>query len=200
MACHIMDPAYFTLNLGEAPHFSVEVLKDEGTNSETFPNSTVVKYSFPARNVLGPVDVYWYDGEFMPERPEGVAEDVQLGDGANGSFFIGEKGVLSTGEYGGNSRIVAGEHMADYQSPDPWLRRIEGGIHEDWLRACKGGLPACSNFEYSGPFTEMVNFGNLAVKTGQKLEWDNIRGLVTNVSNPSEIVSKEYRKGWELPI
>ncbi len=200
MACHIMDPAYFTLQLGEASSFTVEVLRDEGTNNQTFPNSTVVKYSFPARGVLGPVDVYWYDGEFMPERPEGIAEDVKLGDGANGSFFVGEKGVLSTGEYGGNSRIVLGENMAEYQAPDPWLRRIEGGIHEDWLRACKGGLPACSNFEYSGPFTEMVNFGNLAVKFGEKLEWDNTKGEVMNVPNPAEIVSKEYRKGWELPI
>ncbi|MCA9424565.1 MAG: Gfo/Idh/MocA family oxidoreductase [Candidatus Omnitrophica bacterium] len=200
MACHIMDPAYFTLNLGDAPHFTVEVLKDEGTNSQTFPNSTVVKYSFPARGVMGPVDVYWYDGEFMPDRPEGVADDVELGDGANGSFFVGEKGVLSTGEYGGNSRIVSGENMADYKAPDPWMRRIEGGIHNDWLRACKGGLPACSNFEYSGPFTEMVNFGNLAVKFGEKLEWDNIKGVVKNVRNPQEIVSKEYRKGWELPV
>ena len=200
MACHIMDPANFTLRLGEAPHYTVEVLKHEGTNTETFPNSTVVKYSFPERGVLGPVDVYWYDGEFMPERPEGVGEDVKLGDGANGSFFVGEKGVLTTGEYGGDSRIVKGDNMEGYTAPDPWLRRIDGNIHTDWLQACKGGLPACSNFEYSGPFTEMVNFGNLAVKFGKKLEWDNIAGVVKDVPNPEEIVSKEYRKGWELPI
>jgi hypothetical protein len=45
----------------------------------------------------------------------------------------------------------------------------------------------------------MVNFGNLVVKSGKKLEWDNVKGEVTNVDNPKEIVSKEYRKGWELP-
>ena len=46
----------------------------------------------------------------------------------------------------------------------------------------------------------MVNFGNLTVKSGKKLHWDNKKGMVTNVSNPGAIVSKEYRKGWELPV
>lgn len=49
------------------------------------------------------------------------------------------------------------------------------------------------------PFHETVNFGNLAVKSGKKLKWDNVNGVVTNVKNAKEIVSKEYRKGWELP-
>jgi predicted dehydrogenase len=201
MACHIMDPAYWTLRLGDAPYYSVEVVKCEGENKQTFPNSTIVKYSFPARENLGPVDVYWYDGEFSPApRPEGVAEDVKLGDGENGSYFVGEKGILSTGEYGGDSRIVAGDHAADYVGPDPWMRRIEGDIHTDWLQACKGGLPACSNFEYSGPFAEMVQFGNLAVVAGKKLEWDNIQGKILTPGVSQNVVSKEYRRGWELPV
>ena len=36
-------------------------------------------------------------------------------------------------------------------------------------------------------------------RSGKKLHWDNVKGVVTNVDNPAEIVSKEYRKGWELP-
>jgi len=200
MACHIMDPAYWTLKLGDAPYYSVETVKQEGKNCETYPNSTVIKYSFPARDTLAPVDVYWYEGEFKPERPEGIPEDQKLGDGENGSFFVGEKGILTTGEYGGDSRLVPDALMADYKKPDAWVKRIEGGINADWLRACKGGPPACSNFDYSGPFAEMVQFGNLTVKTGEKLEWDNRKGVVTNVSDPKSIVSKEYRKGWELPI
>ena len=91
--------------------------------------------------------------------------------------------------------------MADYKKPDPWLERVPGEDHaQNWLDACKSGKAACSNFDYSGPFTEMVNFGNLVVKSAKKLHWDNKRGVVTNVANAEEIVSKEYRKGWELPI
>ena len=53
MACHIMDPAYWTLKLRDAPYYTVEMLKEEGKNDQTFPNSTIVKYSFPARDTLG---------------------------------------------------------------------------------------------------------------------------------------------------
>ena len=46
----------------------------------------------------------------------------------------------------------------------------------------------------------MVNFGNLVVKSGKKLHWDNKKGVIKNARNANEIVSKEYRRGWELPI
>jgi len=212
MACHIMDPTYWALKLVEAPNFSVEMVAQKGSNSQTFPITTTVKYSFPARGPMGPVDVYWYDGHWKddatgqevynrPKRPAGVAEDVVLGDnGENGSFFVGEKGILTTGEYGGDSRFALGDNMKDYKAPAQTIERIPNeSPYEDWIRGCKTGKKPCSNFDYSGPFTEMVQFGNLVVKSGKKLEWDNVKGVVTNVPNAAEIVSKPYRKGWELP-
>ncbi|MBX7255820.1 MAG: Gfo/Idh/MocA family oxidoreductase [Candidatus Hydrogenedentes bacterium] len=212
MACHIMDPVYMSLKLVEAPYYTVEVVWQKGRNKETFPISSTIKYSFPARGDMGPVDVYWYDGHWKdektgeeiynrPKRPAGIPENQVLGDeNMNGSFLVGEKGVITQGEYGGNPRLMPDEKMKDYKKPDPYLPRIPGEDHaQNWIDACKGGEPSCSNFDYAGPFTEMVNFGNLVVKSGKKLRWDNKKGVVTNVRNASEIVSKEYRKGWELP-
>jgi len=211
MACHIMDPVFWSLKLVEASDYTVEVVMQRGRNEQTFPLTTTIKYSFPARADMAPVDVYWYDGHWeeggkrvynRPKRPSGIPAGQELGDdNMNGSFLIGDKGIITTGEYGGRSRLMPDEKMADYEKPDPWLPRVKGGNHyQNWLDACKGGEPACSNFDYSGPFTEMVNFGNLTVKSGKKLHWDNKKGVVTNVSNPAAIVSKEYRKGWELPV
>jgi len=211
MACHIMDPIFWSLKLVEAADYTVEVVMQRGRNEQTFPLTTTIKYCFPARGDMAAVDVYWYDGHWQedgervynrPERPSGIPADQELGDeNRNGSFLIGDKGIITTGEYGGRSRLMPDEKMADYKKPDPWLPRVKGQNHyQNWLDACKGGEPACSNFAYSGPFTEMVNFGNLTVKSGKKLHWDNKKGVVTNVSNPAAIVSKEYRKGWELPV
>lgn len=212
MACHIMDPAYWALKLYEAPEFSVEVVFQKGQNKETFPIATTVKYSFPARGNMCPVDVYWYDGHWKdeatgeeiynrPKRPEGIPEDEVLGDdNKNGSLFIGDKGMLTAGEYGGDPRLVPSSLMKDYKMPPETIERIpDQNPYYDWIRACKEGKPACSNFDYSGPFTEMVQFGNVVVKSGQKLIWDNINGVVKNVSDQKSIISKEYRKGWELP-
>ena len=213
MACHIMDPVFMCLKLVESSDYTVEVIMQEGRNEQTFPLTTTVKYSFPARGEMAPVDVYWYDGHWQdektgervhnrPKRPEGIPADQELGDReSNGSFLVGDKGIITTGEYGGRTRLMPDEKMLDYKKPDPSLPRIENQDHaKNWLDACKGKVEACSNFAYAGPFTEMVNFGNLIVKSGEKLHWDNKKGVVTNASNPKEIVSKEYRKGWELPI
>ena len=212
MACHIMDPAYMVLKLVEATDYTVEVVEQRGRNDQTFPIMSTIKYSFPARGDMAPVDVYWYDGHWpdpatgeevynRPKRPESIPPDQKLGDDdMNGSFFIGEKGILTAGEYGGEPRLMPIENMNDYQYPPETLERIpKESPYFDWIRACKGGQPSCSNFDYAGPFTEMVQFGNLVVKSGQKLHWDNKNGVVTNVPNPAEIVSKEYRRGWELP-
>ena len=214
-----------SLNLVEAPEFSVEMVMAKGSNSQTFPITSTVKYSFPARGDMVPVDVYWYDGHYpclavteedpypghwpsseykdevynRPKRPEGVSEDETLGDhNQNGSFFVGDKGVLTAGEYGGNPRIVTGDKMEGYEFPEQTIERIPNeSPYFDWIRGCKGEQEPCSNFGYAGPFTEMVQFGNLVVKSGQKLVWDNVKGEVKNA--PKDIVTKEYRKGWELP-
>ena len=213
MACHIMDPVYMSLKLNERPWFTVEVVMQKGRNTETFPLTSTIKYHFAEGGGMPAVDVYWYDGHWpdpkdpskeiynRPKRPEGIPDSCVLGDdNANGSFLVGDSGIVTQGEYGGNPRLVPDDKMKDYKKPDPTLPRIPGEDHFlNFLTSCKTGEPACSNFDYAGPFTEMVNFGNLVVKSGKKLRWDNVKGEVTNVRNAKEIVSKEYRKGWELP-
>jgi len=213
MACHIMDPVYMSLNLVEAKEYSVEVIFQKDVNSETFPTASTIKYSFPKRGNMDAVDVYWYDGHWpdpanprekiynRPDRPKGIPANQILGDDQkNGSFLVGTKGIITMGEYGGKPRLMPDDKMAAYTRPDPTILRVPNENHyQDWLQAIKNGTKSGSDLSYAGPFTEMVNFGNLVVKSGKKLKWDNVKGKVTNVKNAEEIVSKEYRKGWELP-
>ena len=205
MACHIMDPVFWGLKLTEAAEYTVEVVKEEGANTQTFPKSSVLKYSFPARGDMAAVDVYWYDGGNLPPWPEGVPEDQRLGSGrtldrSNGTYFVGDDGMITVGCYGGNPRLIPDERMADYKMPKPSLKRIAFSHYANWLEACTGGDPACSNFEYSAPFTEMVLFGNLAIRAGKQLHWDSQQGTITNVDDPEALLSKPYRAGWELPV
>ena len=159
MACHILDPANWALKL-HAPA-SVEVVRQEGRNEYTSPTKAVIRFEFPARGSMPPVTVYWYEGGEFPPRPAGLGPDVKLGDpgnGLNGSLFIGEKGFITTGPTGENTRLLPDERMTDYTFPDETLTRSPGH-YADWIRACKGGEPACSNFEYAAPFTEWVLLG-----------------------------------------
>jgi predicted dehydrogenase len=201
MACHIMDPAFFALKLGEAASFAVEPVQQENANDQTWPTNAIVKYSFPERAGMPPVEIYWYENGLKPQRPADIPEGQKIGDDKNGSLFIGSKGYLTAGEYGGDARLLPDERMADYTMPTQTLKRISGANHyRSFVDACKGGEPAASNFDYAGPYTEMVLFGNIAMRMNKKLEYDMAAMNVTNDADAAKFLTKEYRAGWELPV
>jgi hypothetical protein len=73
------------------------------------------------------------------------------------------------------------------------------GHYEEWVEACKGGAQPRSNFDYSGPLTELVLLGVLALKVpGRRLEWDSENLRLTNAPEINHLVHVEYRKGWTL--
>ena len=210
MGCHIMDPANWALQLG-APS-TVECLKQEGNTEEMAPTKSIIKYEFPARvfkencpgtawygKTLPPVTVYWYDGGFVPPRPEGVSETEQLGEGANGSYFVGERGVATTGCYGNDTRLLPEAKNADFEKPAPFLPRVPSGSpHAEWLYAIKEGTKPGSNFDYSGPMTEMVLLGNVAIRAGEKLEWNSATMSITNAPNAEALLRRRPRRGWRV--
>ena len=202
MACHIMDPVFWALKLYEAPTFTCEVVQQEGMNEQTFPKSCIIKFEFPARGDMEPVTVYWYDGGLLPERPEAIPADEELGEGDNGSLFVGTDGYLTTGCYGGKSRLVPAERMADYKMPEPTIERIpDENPYLHWINACKTNTEAVSPFSYAGPLTEVANMGNVALFAGEKIEYDMASGTITNSKEANKYLTKKYRKGFDfLPL
>jgi predicted dehydrogenase len=198
MACHIADPANWALRLHETGPISAEALLNEGMTSETFPRRTRIRFDFPARGDMDPVAVYWYDGGARPSIIDGIPEGVRLGDGKNGSVFIGTKGIATAGEYGGRPRLLAGDRVAGYKFPDETVARIpDENPYIDWIGAIKNDGQACSNFDYSGPFTEWVAIGNLCLRHEGKIEWDAKNMRVTNNEKANYDVTREYRDGWD---
>ncbi|MGH7522545.1 MAG: gfo/Idh/MocA family oxidoreductase, partial [Gemmatimonadales bacterium] len=71
------------------------------------------------------------------------------------------------------------------------------GSYAEWTAACKGGSPAGSNIpDHSGPLTEMVLLGNLAVRTAQAIDVNPQTGAVLNATIPEEYIKPKYRQGW----
>ena len=120
-----------------------------------------------------------------------------ISEGSNGSLFIGDKGMITTGTYGEWTRLIPVEKMRDYQFPREFLTRSPGH-YRDWIRACKGGDPACSNFSVSAPFTEWVTLGVLALRFEGKLEWDSEKMRITNNAEANKYIKPKFRKGWSL--
>jgi predicted dehydrogenase len=196
MACHILGTPNMVLRLG-APT-SVECLKKVGANQHTFPQQTILRYEFPERGGLPPVTVYWYDGLTEVPKIEGVPAGELLGDrDTNGSLFIGEKGMVTTGCYGERTRLIPVSKMETYKLPEPLLSRSPGH-YRDWIRACKGGEAACSNFGVAGPFVQWMLLGVIAMNFEGKLQWDAARGRFTNNNEANEYLKPKFQKGWKF--
>jgi predicted dehydrogenase len=209
LGCHILDCVYWGMKLkypasveGNISTYWNALWKKTEPKNENFPRSSIVRYKFPEREGLPPMTLTWWDGGLMPERPEELEEGRQMGDSDGGVLFIGDKGKLMCGCYGRSPRLIPEKSMQAFQRPPKTLERIPGGEngHEkNWLQAIKDGKPAISNFDYAGPFAEMVLLGNLAVRFPERrLLWDGPNMKVTNDADAQAFVKRPYREGWTL--
>ncbi len=202
MGCHILDPAFYALDLGHPEYVQAATTHYEPeVASETYPRACTVKYHFPQRGEMPPLDLTWYDGRLKPPIPAMLPGDFDLG--SNGALIIGEKGVIHHSSHGAGGAVLLPEaRRKEYTDPAETIPRIEqrSGAHEqDWIRACKDGKPASSNFEYGGPLTEMVLIGVLAIRMKDKrLEWDGVTQTITNNAEANALVNPPYREGWNL--
>jgi len=194
MAVHNADPAFFCLDLGAPVAAEAET---SGINSETFPKWQIITYYFAARGDQPPVKVIWYDGHKMPPRPPELEEGRKLED--NGIMLVGDKGTIVCGGWAGAPRIVPESKMQEYKRPAKTLPRSIGH-HKEWIQACKDNNPkgAMAGFEYSGPFTEALLVGNLAVRLGKRIEWDSKKMKATNALEADQFINKKYREGWSI--
>lgn len=194
MAVHNADPAFFCLNL-DAP-YAVEA-QSSPVNNETMPKWQIITYYFPARGTRPEVKLMWYDGGKMPSRPEELEQDRELGD--NGILFVGDKGKILCGGWSGPPRIIPEMKMKEYSRPEKTLPRSVGH-HQEWIQACKDNNPegALAGFAYSGPFTESLLVGNLAVRLQKRVEWDRETMRSPNCPEADNYVTKFYRYGWTL--
>ena len=116
---------------------------------------------------------------------------------ASGAIFIGDKGYLTSDNYGANVRLLPESRHREYKLPPQVLTRSPGH-YQDWIRACKGGDPACSNFAVAGPFTEIVQLGALAARVEGRLDWDSVNLRVTNQPAANQFIKPTARKGWQI--
>ena len=135
-----------------------------------------------------------------PGTPAGAPQagrgGAQQGTGYN-CIFVGSKGYLGTSGRGEGVGLLPGSRWADYTLPPQFLTRSPGH-QRDWIRACKGGAPACSHFDVAAPYTEWLVLGAAAVRVTGKLLYDAKTGLFTNSAEANKYLQIDYRKGWTL--
>jgi hypothetical protein len=236
IGCHTLDAPYKTLQLGYPSSVectATNVYKKMWTpeyTPEGCPISSMVtlQYDNSPHNKDG-IKLIWMDGGLTPTIPEEIEEEFIINydvGNSSGIMMMGAKGVISAEIYGNNPTLyIKGEKPVVFDtSKQPNVSDVHAST---WTEACKAGFNSSehraltSSFDYSGPFTESVIMGNLALRSRdlrkangtrgngrkimsyygrKKLLWDGEKMKIKNLEEANAFVSKEYRKGWELPI
>ena len=223
MGCHIMESPFSVLDLGYPTEAEASCTTNwvgdfiEADYRHSCPASSIVRLKFNTK-AHGDVALNWFDGGLKPELPEELKDGETIGDNGGGSIFYGTKGILICDTYSLNARLLPSGLMELLNKPEPYLKRIEGGTggHQlNWVNGCLNSSETSSSFDRSGPLTEAVLMGNLAIKAYQykepnengrgfnypgrrKIMWDGQNMKVTNYEKANEWVTGSYRQGWEL--
>lgn len=190
MGCHHIDLPFWALDLKYPT--SIEATAPSPVHPECTPTDMIVKYEFPARGALPPVQLTWYDGNAKPKQLQELGLEKQ---GA-GNLFIGKEGMLyaNYGEY----QLLPQSKFADFKAPAPTIPNSIGH-HAEWIKAIKEGSgPTTCDFSYSGPVAETVLLGLVSYRTGKKLEWDAENLTAKNASEAEKFLKKEYPEQWKL--
>lgn len=239
IGCHTIDSPFRILGLGYPTEVECSVgnvfLKDWNPEyiPEGCPPSSHVQIQFPAtkKNKI-PLKMIWMDGGIKPMHPDWIPANEPLSDdgGENGIILHGTKGLMTIGMYGNSPKIYLknGEKIEMPKTEETSASKLpEWGHQIYWTQACKAGFESkehkalTSSFDYSGPLTETVLMGNLAIRSYMirnkvqrkmpngsmrdafefpgrlKLLWDGINMKITNFPDANQFVSREYRSGWE---
>jgi len=191
MGCHTLNMPFRALNLTNPTSVEAEV---HDMTDECYPKSSIVHFTFPARGNLRGLKLKWYDGGLKPSNEVLYGRDLP----GSGVVLIGEKGrIFSPDDYGRSYELLPKENYTDYKKPPQTLPRSPGHYAE-WIRACKGGEPAMSNFDYASALTETILLGNLAIVTGEPIYWDPVDMKAINCPKADCHINTVYRKGWTV--
>lgn len=227
MGCHFMDVPYRALKLGypTSVHCSASAVWkgffDKADYVASYPAASKIHIQFPARENMPELELIWYDGGILPDRPEELGAEEEMGEWNGGIIFEGTKGKLMAGEFGRDATLLPTKDMKDLPLPAPSKPLVEGGSdahQQQWVQACKEGYGAytSSPFSEAGPLTETVLMGNLAVNVynyakkgiGNRIEypgrklllWDGQNMNITNFNPANRFVRRTYRGDWDFSM
>lgn len=190
--CHILDPVFMALKLTAPLTIRAEAAP---MNREIWYKSSKVSYQFPGTELTAgkTINVTWYDGEgkFPSREGLGVPETYKLP--GSGSVLVGEKGSLVI-PHVAMPKLFPDEKFADFKIPVVPSR----DHYVSWADACRGEDKTTSHFDYSGPLTETVLLGTIAIRNPEAaLSWNAEKLELTGAPHAAGMLTKSYRDGWQ---
>jgi len=190
-------PAPTSVEAGRSQFWRIENYTwHKQVNRVSFPRASTIRWEFPARGEKPPVALTWYDGGMRPPLPKELEADGKQLPG-EGMLLVGDTGTILAGFTGDQPRLIPESKMKAFKPPPKTLPRPIGEL-DQWIRAIRGEQPSGAAFENVYPFAETILLGTVALRADKKLLWDTGKMAFTNAPEAGALLTRTYRKGWEL--
>ena len=208
---HIFDTAHEFLHLGLPTEVEPTLT---GYNPFIFPQASTLAFRFPARGVMPPVDLTWYDGQNnLPPLPDDMGESVVDSDipppskGAAvpdtkkrppGKIIYGEGLTFKGGSHASSLKIIPEAKAKEMESKLPHVPKSPSNHWVNFLKTVKGEEKCRSSFAVAGPLCQAMALGVIAQRVNAKLTFDRETKQITNhkVAN-GLLAGVPPRKDWE---
>lgn len=199
IGCHIFDAVWKGLGMKPPKSVVAEVQpswqESPERRADTWPQGDHITWTFPGNHLTESAEwtLEWFDGEYYP--PRGIRElfsDDLAKYPPESAIVIGTEGALLNGP---NPVLLPEEKFRNYPRP-----KLENRNHyHHFVDGCLGGASTESHFAQTGPMTEAILLGTVAIRVpGQKLDWDAAHLKFPNHPEAERHLRRTYREGWSV--
>jgi len=202
IGCHIFDAVWKGINL-KAPISVIAEVQESWKNSperraDTWPQGDHITWKFPGNEFTDgkELTLEWFDGAFYPPEEIRALYSVEQYP-AESAMLIGTEGALLIPHGGEKPVLLPAEKFQNRE-----FKKFESRNHyHHFVDACLGKAKTESHFVQSGPMTEAILLGTVAIRMpNEELLWDAANLSFTNSAEANKYLKRVYRKGWEIKI
>jgi predicted dehydrogenase len=202
IGCHVFDAVWKGLAMEPPKSVTAEVQQSWKESPErradTWPQGDHITWVFPGNELTGAKEwtLEWFDGEFyLPKEIRELFSSDLTKYPAESAMVVGTEGALLNA-LGQPPLLLPQERFKDYPRP-----KLENRNHyHHFVDACLGQTKTESHFAQTGPMTEAILLGTVAIRMpGQKLDWDAVKMKFPNFPEAERYLRRNYRDGWKAP-
>jgi predicted dehydrogenase len=199
IGCHVFDAVWKGMGFLAPKSVIAEVQESwkasPARRGDTWPQANHITWVFSGNALSGGDDitVEWFDGDFW--APKEIRALYSVEDyPTESAMVVGDKGALLN-PLGGTPVLLPEDRFKEVKRP-----KFDNRNHyHHFLDAILGGPQNESHFSQTGPMTEAILLGTVAVRfPGERLDWDAKALRIPNHAGAQKLLQRQYRKGWEV--
>src|ERR1041385_5053652 len=197
IGCHIFDAVWKGLDMKPALTVQADVQdsweESPERRADNWPQGDHITWTFPGNELIEgkELTLEWFDGEFYPPKEIRALYSVEDYP-AESAMLIGTGGALLH-SHGRGPTLLPEKKFENHPRP-----KFEPRDHyHHFVDACLGLTRTESHFAQTGPMTEAILLGTVAIRQpGKLLEWNHARLKFAKAPDADRLLKRKYRDGW----